>query len=222
MKIVAQIYLKMNVVSSSKLFFTEPILDLTFQKKIENFPQLPHVQSFIFGIYLFIYFLISCRAKKTFNIACVAGGILVTRGCRVSREANGEAERSREGKCIHCSRGSAAKTIRLIQQQNGKVSRRRRTQIKQLLDQWLSGKLGTGSRVQSFPRAFPSSNEVPVLLLNQPKHRQHSHSNPVSYSGYFQQNVMNYTVLEKNWYFFYLFFLALFFHDVALRFSQRF
>ena len=43
MKIVAQIYLKMNVVSSSKLFFTEPILDLTFQKKIENFPELPHV-----------------------------------------------------------------------------------------------------------------------------------------------------------------------------------
>lgn len=28
--------------------------------------------------------------------------------------------------------------------------------------------MGTGSRVQSFPRAFPSSNDVPVLLLNQP------------------------------------------------------
>ena len=36
------------------------------------------------------------------------------------------------------------------------------------LDQWQSGKLGTGSRVQSFPRAFPSSSDVPVLLLNQP------------------------------------------------------
>ena len=36
------------------------------------------------------------------------------------------------------------------------------------LDQWLSGKLGTGSRVQSFSRALPSSNDVPVLLLNQP------------------------------------------------------
>ena len=34
--------------------------------------------------------------------------------------------------------------------------------------QWLCGKLGTGSRVQSFPRAFPSSNDVPVLLLGQP------------------------------------------------------
>ena len=28
--------------------------------------------------------------------------------------------------------------------------------------------MGTGSRVQSFPRAFPSSTDVPVLLLNQP------------------------------------------------------
>ena len=36
------------------------------------------------------------------------------------------------------------------------------------LDQWRSGKLGTGSRIQSFPRAFPSSNDVSVLLLNQP------------------------------------------------------
>ena len=36
------------------------------------------------------------------------------------------------------------------------------------LDQWLSDKLGTGSRVYSFPRAFSSSNDVPVLLLNQP------------------------------------------------------
>ena len=36
------------------------------------------------------------------------------------------------------------------------------------IDQWSSDKLGTGSRVQSFPRDFPSSNDVPVLLLNQP------------------------------------------------------
>ena len=36
------------------------------------------------------------------------------------------------------------------------------------LDQWLNDKLGTGSRVYSFPRAFSSSNDVPVLLLNQP------------------------------------------------------
>ena len=36
------------------------------------------------------------------------------------------------------------------------------------LDQWQSGKLGTGSRVSSFPRAFPSPTDVPVLVLNQP------------------------------------------------------
>ena len=30
------------------------------------------------------------------------------------------------------------------------------------------GQIGTGSRVQSFPRAFPSSTDVPILLLNQP------------------------------------------------------
>ena len=36
------------------------------------------------------------------------------------------------------------------------------------LDQRQSGKLGTGSGVQSFPRAFLSSTDVPVLLLNQP------------------------------------------------------
>ena len=42
MKIVAQIYLKMNVVSSSKLF-SQSQYDLTFQKKIENFPHLSHV-----------------------------------------------------------------------------------------------------------------------------------------------------------------------------------
>ena len=34
--------------------------------------------------------------------------------------------------------------------------------------EWQSGKLGTGSRVQSFPRAFPSSTDVTVVLLNQP------------------------------------------------------
>ena len=38
-------------------------------------------------------------------------------------------------------------------------------------DQWQSDKLGTGSRVKSFPRAFSSSNDVPVLLLNQPSVR---------------------------------------------------
>ena len=37
-----------------------------------------------------------------------------------------------------------------------------------LPDQWQSGKLTTGSSVQSFPRAFPSSTDVPVLLLDQP------------------------------------------------------
>ena len=36
------------------------------------------------------------------------------------------------------------------------------------VDQRQRGKLGTGSRVKSLPRAFPSSNDVPVLLLNQP------------------------------------------------------
>ena len=36
------------------------------------------------------------------------------------------------------------------------------------LDQWQRGKLGTGSRVQSFPCAFPSSTDIPVLLLYQP------------------------------------------------------
>ena len=36
------------------------------------------------------------------------------------------------------------------------------------LDQWQSEKLGTGRRVYSFSSAFPSSNDVPVLLLNQP------------------------------------------------------
>ena len=36
------------------------------------------------------------------------------------------------------------------------------------LDQWQSGKLGTGSRVQWFPRSFLPSIDVSVLLLNQP------------------------------------------------------
>ena len=36
------------------------------------------------------------------------------------------------------------------------------------LDQWQSSKLGTGSRVWSFPLAFTSSTDDPVLLLNQP------------------------------------------------------
>ena len=36
-------------------------------------------------------------------------------------------------------------------------------------DQWPSGKLYTGSRVQSFPCAFPSSTDVPVLLLDHSK-----------------------------------------------------
>ena len=36
------------------------------------------------------------------------------------------------------------------------------------LDQWLSGKLCTGSRDYSYSRAFPTWNDVPVLLLNQP------------------------------------------------------
>ena len=36
------------------------------------------------------------------------------------------------------------------------------------LDQSQSSKLSTGSRVQSFPCAFSSSTDVPVLLLNQP------------------------------------------------------
>ena len=36
------------------------------------------------------------------------------------------------------------------------------------VDQWQSGKLATGSRAKFFARASPSSNDVPVLLLNQP------------------------------------------------------
>ena len=39
------------------------------------------------------------------------------------------------------------------------------------LDQWQSDKLDIRTRVQSFSRAFPSSNDVPVLLLNQPSVR---------------------------------------------------
>ena len=36
--------------------------------------------------------------------------------------------------------------------------------------------MGTGSRFYSFPGAFPSSNDVPVLLLNQPKVEPGRHS----------------------------------------------
>ena len=36
------------------------------------------------------------------------------------------------------------------------------------LDQRQRSKLSTGSSVNSFPRTFPSSTDVPVLLLNQP------------------------------------------------------
>ena len=36
------------------------------------------------------------------------------------------------------------------------------------LDQWQSSKLGTWSHIQSLPHAFPLSNDVPFLLLNQP------------------------------------------------------
>ena len=85
----------MNVVSSSKLFFTEPIW-FDFSKENRKFPTTPSRIVFYIRylfIYLFIYFLISCWVQKTFNIACVAGGILVTRGYRVCREARGEAER---------------------------------------------------------------------------------------------------------------------------------
>ena len=42
---------------------------------------------------------------------------------------------------------------------------------KNWLDQWHSRKLGTGSRVYSLPCAFLSSNNVPILLLNQPNNR---------------------------------------------------
>ena len=35
------------------------------------------------------------------------------------------------------------------------------------IDQWSSDKLGTGSRVQSFPRDFPSSNDVPVQVYKE-------------------------------------------------------
>ena len=36
------------------------------------------------------------------------------------------------------------------------------------LDQWQSGKLGSGSSIHSFPRAFSLSTNIPFLLLNQP------------------------------------------------------
>ena len=38
------------------------------------------------------------------------------------------------------------------------------------LDQWQSGKLGTGSRVYSFPLPFPLPTDVPVMWLNQPNY----------------------------------------------------
>ena len=41
-------------------------------------------------------------------------------------------------------------------------------QSKDRLDEWQSSKLSTGSRVESFLRAFSSSTDVLVLLLNQP------------------------------------------------------
>ena len=44
-----------------------------------------------------------------------------------------------------------------------------RAKLNNWLNQWQSGKLGSGSRVWSFPCAFPSSTDVPVLLLNQPE-----------------------------------------------------
>ena len=50
------------------------------------------------------------------------------------------------------------------------------------------------------PREAERENVSTVLLAPPPKqYRQYSNSNPASYSGYFQQNVMNYAVLEKNW-----------------------
>ena len=55
---------------------------------------------------------------------------------------------------------------RLIYQQNGNVSWRRCVQIKQLA--WPMAERQIWHRKSSFPRAFPSSTEVPVLLLNQP------------------------------------------------------
>ena len=53
------------------------------------------------------------------------------------------------------------------------------------LDRWLRGKLGTGRRVLSFPCAFPSSNDVSVLLLSQ--------TNIVSYMPKEEMSVISYT-----------------------------
>ena len=47
-------------------------------------------------------------------------------------------------------------------------------------DQWQSEKLGTGSRVYSFSRAFPSSNDVPVLLLNQPNMHEQTNKDTIN------------------------------------------
>ena len=57
---------------------------------------------------------------------------------------------------------------RFIKQQNGNISWRRRAQIRQLAWPMAERQMGTGSRVYFFPRAFSSSNDVPVLLLKQP------------------------------------------------------
>ena len=65
------------------------------------------------------------------------------------------------------------------------------------LDQWQSGKLGNGSRVESFPRAFLSPTDVPVLLLNQPIvswHKKDCHASPHKTLLVKQCNAANSTV----------------------------
>ena len=64
--------------------------------------------------------------------------------------------------------------------------------------------LGAATRSERRSREKPRGKMYPTVLAAPPpkQYRQHSHSNPASYSGHFQQNFMNYTVLEKNWYFF--------------------
>ena len=81
----------LSVVAS---FFHRANMIWLFKRKSKN-SHISLTYSLLYSvfIYFFIYFLISCWVKKTSNIACVAGGILVTRGYRVSREASGEAER---------------------------------------------------------------------------------------------------------------------------------
>ena len=68
-------------------------------------------------------------------------------------------------------------------------------------DQGVPSFLGAATRSKRRGREKPRGKMYPtVLAAPRPKqYRQHSHSNPASYSGYFQQNLMNYTVLEKNW-----------------------